>query len=133
MKALPIAILSLILLTFSCDDHVIPNGNLLLKTLPFEHVNTTTIFKIQVDHQGKKPVIEYGIVYTAYFRGAGNHKLDPTVDDIKIIFDTPFMLGINQFNYTKDFINGKTFFHYRAYAILDDGSVIYGNRISFTI
>lgn len=133
MKTLTIAILSMILLVFSCNDHVIPDSELSFKTLPFEHADTTTIFKIQVDDQGKKPVKEYGIVYTAYFRGVGNHNLDPTVDDNKIKFDTAFMLGINQFGYTKDFINGKTFFYYRAYAILDDGSVIYGNRISLTI
>lgn len=133
MRTLPIAILSMILLAFSCNDHVIPDSQLSFRTLPFEHVDTTTIFRIQVEDQGNKPVREHGIVYTAYFRGVGNHNQNPTIDDNKIRFDNALMLGINQFTYTKDFIDGKTFFYYRAYAILDDGSVVYGNRINFTV
>lgn len=133
MKTLSIIIISALFMASSCTDHVTPHSELSIKTLPFEHVNSTTIFKIQVDDQGERPVKEYGIVYTAYYRGTGNHNLDPTIDDNKITFNTALMLGINQFTYTKDFINGRTFFYYRAYAILEDGSVVYGNRISFTI
>lgn len=133
MKTFPTAIFAIILLAFSCNDHVAPGSCLSIKTLPFEHVDTSTIFKIQVENQCEKPVKEYGIVYTAYFRGVGNHNIDPTITDNKIAFDTAIMPGGNQFTYAKDFFNGRIFFYYRAYAILGDGSVIYGNRIGFTV
>jgi hypothetical protein len=129
MKALSITFIFFLFVTFSCTDHVSPSTELSIKTLPFE----LRVFKVQVDNLGAKAVTQYGIVYTVYPRGVGNHNLDPTINDNKIIFNTPIVLGVNRFNYAMDFLNGKTFFYYRAYAILEDGSVVYANRISFTI
>ena len=119
--------LSLLLLLSDCADHTL--APLVIKTLPFTSGIT---FKVEVTALGDKPVTEYGIVYTAYFRASQDpHILDPTINNSKIIFPAPFQLGTSEYLYPTDFFQGRTFFYYRAYAIQNDGSVAYGNRIGY--
>ena len=112
-----------------CVDHVL--DPLVIKTLPF---TTGLTFKVEATSLGDKPVTEYGIVNTSYLRASPTpHNMDPTVADRKIVFPTSIGLGINQHVIpSSTFFSGQTFFYYRAYAILDDGSVIYGNRLAYT-
>lgn len=114
-------------------DHELPGSYPDIQTLPMRPSTLSTTFAIKANALGHKPILEHGIVYTAYFRGAGNHNLEPTVEDNRVIFDTNLMVGTNEFTYLKDFIAGRTFFYYRAYVILSDNSVVYANRLSYTI
>ena len=121
------------LLSACTKDHDIPASKIDIRTLAFEPSIISTVFKIQTNALGDKPITEHGVVYTAYFRGVGNHNLEPTINDNKVLFDTDLVAGVNEFTYLKDIIAGRTFFYYRAYAILNDNSVVYANRLSHTI
>lgn len=102
---------------------------LTIKTLPF---TTGLTFNVEATDLGSRPITEYGIVYTAYFRASPvPHTLQPTILDTKIIFPEPMKLGVNQLVYASDFFGGRTFFYYRAYAILEGGSVVYGNSVGY--
>jgi len=111
-----------------------------LTTLKYEYKPTFGfVFKIKINNIGDTPIVEHGIVYTAYYKGAGNHKINPTVDvDPKIVFTSPIKVGINEGVFkngiNNDFIFGRTYFYYRAYAILNNGIIAYSNHYqSFTI
>jgi len=94
-------------------DHELPGSYLDIHTLPMHPSTLSTTFAIGTNALGDKPILEHGIVYTAYFRGVGNHNLEPTIEDNRVIFDTNLMLGTNEFTYFKDIIAGRTFFYYR--------------------
>lgn len=96
-------------LTGCITDHNIEPVFATMITLPYEYKNQAFDFKIQVDDLGNQSIIEYGIVYTAYFRGQGNHNMLPTIADSKIVFNSPITSGVNQYSYYQDFINGKAF------------------------
>ncbi len=132
LKSTTIVILMMLALAQGCTDHLTP-GRIQLTTLPFEVQNGQFTFAVQVDEPGDLPVKEYGVVYTAYFRGAGSPNLDPTVDDNRIRFNLPMVTGLNKFDFGANFFNGRTFFYYRAFAITDDNTVVYGNRLTFTL
>lgn len=118
----------------SCvKDHQIPASQIEIRTLPFSPATQSTVFRIQATQLGDQSIIEHGVVFTAYFRGVGNHNQLPTISDNKVVFDNKLMLGTNEYAYMKDIIAGRTFFYYRAYAILSDNSVVYANRLSYTI
>ena len=116
----------------SLQDHNIPTLPISIKTLPIEF-DSGTWFNVQVDNLGDKAVKEYGAVYTSYYKGVGNHNYQPTIANARVKFSTPIALGKNQQKFNGDFIFGQTFFYYRAYAILEDDSVVYGDMISFTV
>jgi hypothetical protein len=58
----------------ACTDHDIETNLPALTTL--ESFGSSG-YQLQVDRIGDKPILEYGIVYTSYFRGVGNHNLSP--------------------------------------------------------
>ena len=124
---------SVMLLSACTKDHDVPSPVVDIRTLTFQPSTLSTVFKIQANALGDKPITEHGVVYTAYFRGVGNHNLEPTINDNKVVYDTDLVIGVNEFTYLKDIIAGRTFFYYRAYAILNDNSVVYANRLSHTI
>ncbi len=132
MKALPIAILSLILSTFSCDDHVIPDGNLLLKTLPSSTLIQPRFLKFRL-------IIKVKSLYqnTELFTQPTSGVPAITTWTQPLMIPKSYLTLRSCWESTsliiQRILSTKTFFYYRAYAILDDGSVIYGNRISFTI
>lgn len=115
------------------EDHQIPASEIEIRTLPFSLATQSTVFRMEAVQLGDQPVVEHGVVYTAYFRGVGNHNQQPTVSDNKVAFDTKLSLGANEYSYAKDIIAGRTFFYYRAYAILDDHSIVYANKLSYVI
>ncbi|GLU52943.1 hypothetical protein [Dyadobacter frigoris] len=78
-----------------------------------------------------KPVTEYGIVYTAYVRGQGDHNFQPTIADHKIVFTDSIAAGLNTFIGTVP-NNGQTFYYYRAYGIVD-GIPVYGTYLAYTV
>lgn len=119
---------STLLFLTSCTDHNIESDNLALTTLKSFGGSG---YQIQIDALGNKPVSEYGIVYTAYVRGQGDHNFQPTIADRKIIFTTPITSGLNTFTGTVP-NTGATFYYYRAYAIVD-GSPVYGTYLSYTV
>lgn len=118
----------------SCvKDHQIPASQIEIRTLPFSPATQSTVFRIQATQLGDQPIIEHGVVFTAYFRGVGSHNQLPIISDNKVAFDKKLILGTNEYSYMKDIIAGRTFFYYRAYAILGDNSVVYANRLSYII
>lgn len=123
-------LLSLFALLFfaACTDHQIETRVTKVTTLKSFGNDG---YQIQADEIGDQSVTEYGIAYTAYFRGQGDHNMLPTVNDRKIIFDNPIVKGLNQFKGTVP-NGGQTFYYYRAYAISKDG-VVYGNVLSYSV
>lgn len=125
--------LAMALLSGCTKDHQIPIFEIEIRTLPFSLATQSTVFRMEAVQLGDKPIVEHGVVYTAYFRGVGNHNQLPTTRDNKVAFDTKLSLGANEYSYAKDIIAGRTYFYYRAYAILDDHSVVYANKLSYVI
>lgn len=121
-----------LILTGCITDHDLEIVPTVLLTLPFEYKNQNFVFSIQAEQLGNRKVTEYGIVYTAYYRGVGDHNLFPTVEDHVLPFESALVEGLNQQVYSKDFINGRSFFYYRTYAKFEDRSIVYGNRLTFT-
>lgn len=125
--SLVVLLLTLLLGLSRCMDHDL--APLTLRTLPF---TTGLTFQVEATELGSKPVTEFGIVYTAYFRASQEpHTMQPTLSNTKIVFPGPMKLGVNQLVYTSDFFGGRTFFYYRAYALLEGGAVVYGNSIGY--
>ncbi|WP_159477333.1 hypothetical protein [Dyadobacter sp. 3J3] len=112
----------------SCTDHNIEPGVFGLTTLKSFGGSG---YQVQIDALGDKPVTEYGIVYTAYPRGLGDHNIQPTVADNKIKFTSPITKGVNTFTGTIP-NSGSTFYYYRAYAIVDNIPV-YGTYLAYTV
>jgi hypothetical protein len=111
-----------------CRDHTIETNLPALTTLKSFG---SSGYQIQVDRIGDKPVSEYGIAYTSYFRGVGDHNLSPTIADRKIVFENPMALGLNVYKNALP-NSGATFFYYRVYAMVQD-SVIYGSILALDV
>lgn len=129
-----VVLVSVMAMLSSCvKDHQIPASQIEIRTLPFSPTTQSTIFRMEAIQLGDQEIIEHGVVFTAYFRGVGNHNQLPTPSDNKVVFDKKLALGTNEYAYMKDVLAGRTFFYYRAYAILGDNSIVYANRLSYTI
>ncbi len=139
VRALPLSfksvllVLTMVFLSSCVKDHQIPASQIEIRTLPFSLATQSTVFRMEAIQLGDQAIVEHGVVFTAYFRGVGNHNQLPTVGDNKVPFDKKLILGTNEYSYVKDIIAGRTFFYYRAYAILEDNSIVYANRFSHTI
>ncbi|MCF0056229.1 hypothetical protein [Dyadobacter sp. CY356] len=97
-----------------------------LETLVTEmNCHASFTFKLNVVESGNMHVVEYGIVYSA----SAPINPTPTVEtNTKVIFSDPFSDG------AKSKVEGGPCVphtYYRAYAILDGGTVVYGNIIHF--
>ncbi|WP_090381740.1 hypothetical protein [Dyadobacter sp. SG02] len=105
-----------------------------MSTPAFEYTGDFKMqFKVQVDTLGDLPVTEYGILYLSFFRASNDTDYTPRIEHgAKMPFDQPIVLGINNYVYTGNAFQGKYFFYYRAYALLSDGSVAYGDIKSYT-
>ncbi|WP_353717301.1 hypothetical protein [Dyadobacter sp. 676] len=115
------------------QDHVAPR-KIKLSTPEFEYTDDFKMrFKIQVDSLGDLPVTEYGILHLSFFRAQNDTDYTPRIEHgARMQFDQPVALGVNSYVYTGNAFQGKYFFFYRAYALLSDGSVSYGDIKSFT-
>lgn len=109
----------------SVQDHVMPQ----MLEIGTEAVayNNGWNFKVRADKLGDLPVTEHGILYLSFFRASDDHDYLPRIEHgNKIKFDGPLVSGANTHKYTGDAFAGRYFFYYRAYAITNDGSVVYG-------
>lgn len=115
----------MLLMAFACTDHNMP-GPPQLETLITEmNCNASFTYKLNVKESGNMRVVEYGIVYS----GTAPINPTPTVDiNAKTIFSEAFTDGPKtQLGYS--LCVPETY--YRAYAILENGTVVYGNIIHF--
>jgi hypothetical protein len=122
---LAIVFIGLLFANFSCEDHVVPVREAQIKTE--SHVDLGTgvwDFKLSITDLGNVPITEYGIVYVTSALPA---PLTPTVSDTKIIFPLVTTLGLK----TRPALRPVGIqLYYRAYAILENGSIVYGETIN---
>jgi hypothetical protein len=83
-------------------------------------------FRILVEELGNRTVTEYGMVWKVQ---KDNQQITPTINDSKTVFSMPFTIGEHsklEFNIQ----NQKPYvdLFYRAYAILENGTVVYGDQ-----
>ncbi|MCF2446844.1 hypothetical protein L0657_23005 [Dyadobacter sp. CY345] len=124
----------LVALSFSCTDHDIPE-KIELKTLPIfsnpNQLKCSIVFALNVIKLGELPVKEYGAVYSANFDGHALLTATPTIENnLKVIFDLPVTAGYKQKIGPQLCTNN---IYYRAYAILIDDSIVYGDIIHFRV
>ena len=124
-------IFALMLFTQACVDHELPGNPPQLETLKWTSGNgwkCSYTFNLDIKDVGTKTVKEYGIVYTT--KGVGNPRVgNPVVEsDMKEVFPMPFLPGPKH-KLSGEVCGGNVY--YRAYAILEDNSVVYGNAIAF--
>lgn len=126
---------SLFLFSYSCQDHKAPGEPPLLSTqkLFYDSIHGKCSFTTQLEvlNIGTIPVTEYGIVYNAALSGGSGPNFDnPTIDNYpKIVFDMPFSTGVKTKVGPQICTNSN---YYRAYAILSNGTVTYGQTLRFT-
>jgi hypothetical protein len=128
---LALVVLSLFLFSYSCQDHVVPGIPPQLKTLEFvasQNLKCSLIYTVEVTDVGTIPVKEYGVVFSAIGDGKTFTETPTVADNIKVIVDLPFVAGPK----SKGGPQICTFrISYRAYAILEDDSVVYGNTLHY--
>lgn len=123
-----------LLFCLSCADHEPGNGPVVapkIKTLEIidgEVINGVEglNFRILVEELGNTTVVEYGMVWKVQ---KDNQQVTPTVNDSKTVFSMPFTIGQHS-KHEFNIQNQKPYvdLFYRAYAILGNGTVIYGNE-----
>jgi hypothetical protein len=126
-----VILMSLFLFAHACVDHQIPGTPPQLETLKWSSGNgwkCSYTFNLDIKDVGTMPVKEYGIVYT--FNGIGNPRVgNPVVEsDMKEVFPMPFLPGPKS-KLSGDICGPNVY--YRAYAILENNSVVYGQEIAF--
>lgn len=124
-----IVFLSILLSGFSCQDHQTPQKQPVLATLEVSPgaVRCEIAFNLDVTDIGNMPVTEYGVVI-AGLGFSGQPTDTPAVGThTKLIFDPPFSPGPKKKN------SGvcSNHFSYRAYVLLSNGEVVYGNLLRF--
>ena len=116
----------------ACVDHDLPGTPPQLETLNITSGvwKCSVTFNLDIKDVGTIPVKEYGMVYN--MQGTGNPRVgNPVVGtDYKQIFPMPFLPGKRTLLNSVSNTCGP-FLYYRAYAILEDDSVVYGQEIAF--
>jgi len=133
-RSLTTMLMVLVALSLSCTDHDIPE-KIALKTLPIfsnpNQLKCSIVFALDVVRTGELPVKEYGAVYSANFDGHSPLTPTPTVEtNLKVVFDLPASTGYKEEIGPQLCTNN---IYYRAYAILIDDSVIYGDILHFRV
>ncbi|WP_426295126.1 hypothetical protein ACN9ML_10430 [Dyadobacter endophyticus] len=121
--------LSLFLFSYSCQDHQIPEVPPSLVTLQVSPgaVRCEVAFNFNLVDTGNMPITEFGIVVAGTGFG-GNSSETPSVGThTKLVFDPPFTTGVKNKN-SKVCTNNVSF---RAYAILSNGTIVYGERLIY--
>lgn len=124
-----IILMSLFLFSYSCQDHQIPGVPPSLVTLQVSPgaVRCEVAFNFNLVDTGNIPITEFGVV-VAGSGFSGQASDTPTVGThTKVIFDPPFTTGVKNKN-SKVCTNNISF---RAYAILNNGTIVYGDRLIY--
>ncbi|MCE7067173.1 hypothetical protein [Dyadobacter sp. CY326] len=135
-----VVFIALLCFNFSCQDHPIPQTLPSLTTQPINRSNTRAFslftFQLVVDNVGSIPVKEYGVVFTTYDDldiVSPDVISEPTIVNGKVIsFKGVFSPGNHQESKT-DVPDSKLTLDYifqRAYAVLNNGTVVYGQVIT---
>lgn len=124
-------------LLLSCTDHEVPapvNPHIEIDTDWFdedsEDYNNISL-KVIFHQLGNKPIKSYGLVMV---KGGIDDDLIPTFNDTVIPFQSPPVAGVNVQNYPLDNLlppNSVDPFglFFRAFAELEDGTVVYGSSV----
>jgi hypothetical protein len=135
-----VVFIGLLCFNFSCQDHPIPQTLPSLTTQPITRSNTRAFslftFQLVVDNPGSIPVKEYGVVFTTYDDldiVNPNVIPEPTIlTGMVVSFKDPFGPG-NQQESKTDVPDSNLTLDYtfqRAYAVLNNGEVAYGQTIT---
>ncbi|NIJ51823.1 hypothetical protein [Dyadobacter arcticus] len=131
LSFLMMTLASLLLITNSCVDHDMPSVLPELKTLevtaPPSRVKCGTYFSVDIVSLGTTAVKEYGVVVSGNGFSA-THAVPELNIDYKLMFDLPFVTGIKYKEGPQICVNN---IYYRAYAILVDDTVVYGNTLHY--
>ncbi|TLV01021.1 hypothetical protein [Dyadobacter luticola] len=124
--------LLLAVISNSCTDHAMPSVLPEIETLAVTSapsgIKCGTFFSANVISVGTMPVKKFGVVLTA--RGVNQVHPNPVVNvDYEVVLDLPFQPGIKGATGPQVCTNE---IYYRAYAILEDDTVVYGNELHFT-
>ena len=135
-----VVFIGLLYFNFSCQDHPIPQTGPSLTTEPIARINSRTFslftFQLVVDDPGSIPVKEYGIVFTTYDDldiVNPDVNSEPTIQTGTVVsFKNPFGQGNQQESKTDTPESTFTldYIFQRAYAVLDNGEVVYGNMVT---
>lgn len=125
----------LLFLTLSCTDHDIKEQPDLETLVYGANCKFSFTYKLNVRRIGDFPVTEYGIVWKQgnpldYQPGVPPSNPPVVGTDTKVVFDLPLTLG------EKEKFGGGAcvpLVYYRTYAILKDGTVVYGNLLAYRI
>ncbi len=124
-------------LLLSCTDHQVPapvNPHIEIDTdwfdeesEDYENVSLKVVFHLL----GNKPIKSYGLVM---LKGGIDDDLTPTFNDTVIPFQSPPVAGVNVQSYPIDNLlppNSMDPFQlfFRAFAELEDGTVVYGSSV----
>ncbi|WP_031528083.1 hypothetical protein [Dyadobacter crusticola] len=125
----------LFLFSFSCEDHVVPETPEVLpviSTLPMDISAGKLNFKIAFQNLGNAQIGSYGVVYsTAFYDLSLSYTKTPTIDYEKQDFTGSPALG-NLSNSAAPAPEGFFAIFYRAYAMLSNGKVVYGDVMKFS-
>jgi len=117
----------------SCTDHDIPEKpelkTLLITSNP-NGLKCSIVFNLNCVKTGTIPVKEYGALYTAFGSGVPISDNPVIENSLKVIFDLPLTVGDKSKIGPQLCTNN---IYYRAYAILIDDTVVYGDVIHFRI
>lgn len=123
------ALLLLGLLHFQCTDHGPQTNPPKVTTGNMAVINPDLFrFSVNLSEFAGNTVKEFGIVYSVHYYDVlkGSHTDKPTLDWQKILFKETPSNGLH----TKDVVAPATSYfriYYRAYAVLNDGAVMYGD------
>lgn len=117
-------LLAILFLNFSCEDHTVQ------KLPAFETVNYGPnchflfTYRIKINDVGNVPVKEFGIVYST-----SNSAPEPVLGiNFNVVFQSPFLLGNREQLAPGQCVPDA---YYRAYAVLENNTVLYANTIHF--
>lgn len=119
------ALLFVTLFAASCTDHEVPVMTpAKIKTLTLFHGNSST-FRVQFEDLGNIPITEYGVAMSTGV--SGFLKNTPTLEDEVLVFTSPIDLNIKSQVLNRLFADAN----YRAYAKLNNGTIVYGEVLKF--
>ena len=117
-------LMAMLFLDFSCQDHVV-------QKLPvFETVNyqanchASFTYRLKITDVGNVLVKEFGIVYST----SNNAPVPVLGVNFNVVFESPFLLGNREQLAPGQCVPDA---YYRAYAVLEDNTVLYANTIHF--